>query len=76
MRTETRVSAEVQRSRSREEAEIRKLEAETAEIEARTRAIRTRSALLAVALLLVLVASLTGGPIAPEHGDLIGRLLP
>ncbi len=58
------------------QAEIRKAEAETAEIEARTFHIRLRTALIAIAVALVLVHLLSGRAIVPEHGDLIGRLLP
>jgi hypothetical protein len=70
------VPARPHKERALEEAEIRKVEAETAEIEARTFHIRVRTALIAIAVALVLVNLLSGGPIVPEHGDLIGRLLP
>jgi hypothetical protein len=64
------------KGRALEEAEIRKVEAETAEIEARTLHLRFRTALIAIAVVLVLVHLFSGGTIVPEHGDLVGRLLP
>jgi hypothetical protein len=70
------VPARPQKGRALEEAEIRKVEAETAEIEARTFHIRVRTALIAIAVVLVLVHLFSAGAIVPEHGDLIGRLLP
>jgi hypothetical protein len=70
------VLAGPQQAKSLEEAEIRKVEAETAEIEARTNAIKLRTVLVAVAVVVLVAASLTHGAIAPEHGDLVGRLLP
>lgn len=70
------MSAGAQRSRSREEAEIRKVEAETAEIEARTFHLRLRTVLSAIALAVVVAHLLIHGEIVPEHGDFVGRLLP
>jgi hypothetical protein len=57
------------KARSKEEAEIRKVEAETAYIRVRTRIVVLVAAFLFAHLL-------TSGSILPEHGDLIGRLLP
>jgi hypothetical protein len=65
-----------QQAKSLEEAEIRKLEAEAAEIRARAQAVRVRTVLVALAAAMVLVNLLAGGTLVPEHGELIGRLLP
>jgi hypothetical protein len=70
------VAAGGHQTRSLEEAEIRKVEAETAEIEARTFHLRLRTVLASLAIAMVLVHLLIGGTIVPEHGDLVGRLLP